>query len=75
MREALPLAAQVGEHLGQRDERRTARSRLAHELFCGREIRREVVGGRELDDRGTNGVRRGDQRNSVGSTPVRRITS
>jgi hypothetical protein len=75
VREALPLAAQVREHLGQRDERGAARRGLAHERFRGVEIGREVVGRAELDDRGADGFALADQRNSVGSTPVRRITS
>jgi hypothetical protein len=74
-----PFAPQEREVLGQRDETRAAPGRLADEGTRGGEVLRDVVAGAELDDgdpqRAGTQRRPASQRNSVGSMPVRRMTS
>jgi hypothetical protein len=74
-----PLAPHEREVLGQRDELRAALRRLADERARIGEVLRDVVAGAELDDGDPEraGARRrlASQRNSVGSMPVRRMTS
>jgi hypothetical protein len=72
------LAAQIGEVLGQGDQPRPAVGGLRDGRARRGEIRGEVVRRGELYDRNPDPRGRGRvraQRNSVGSIPVRRITS
>jgi len=76
--ERAALAAQVGEVLGQGDEPGAAVGGLGDRRARSGEIRGDVVRGGQLYDRDPDprrGSRACAQRNSVGSIPVRRITS
>ena len=75
-----PLAPQVGEILGERDEARALVGGARHQLSSRGQVGAQIVGRRHLHDAHTHGRSIPSagvdySRNAEGSTPVRRITS